>query len=180
MECKFFYAISIKRSMSKGRKEVIQFNHISKDLSEEKVEELKNLYRNYHRLTKCHKWQYKKLRKRKVILQVLGVSLTAIGGGLSAVNPLNAVIAAGGVGIYAFLGKSDLHNKVEKSKFGYQTYEKVLHQIRGILRSGEFDRTVETKLLSDLLVIDGIVTDCSPPVDKFFGKYNRKFLTTHK
>ena len=157
-------------------KEVIQFNHISKDLSEEKVEELKNLYSNYHRLTKCHKWQYKKLRKRKVILQVLGVSLTAIGGGLSAVNPLNSIIAVGGVVIYAFTEKSDLHNKVEKSKFGYQTYEKVLHQLVGILRSGEFDKTVETKLLSDLLVIDGVVTDCSPSIDGFSKKYNRKFL----
>jgi hypothetical protein len=82
----------------------------------------------------------------------------------------------GGVVIYAFMEKSDLHNKVEKSKFGYQTYEKVLHQLVGILRSGEFDKTVETKLLSDLLVIDGIVTDCSPSIDGFFRKYNRKFL----
>ena len=73
------------------------------------------------------------------------------------------------------MSKSNLQSRVTQSKFAYTTYEGIRHQIKTILRSGNFDSDTEIILISDLHVIDCIVTDCCPSVDKLFEKYVSKY-----
>ena len=37
-------------------KNIFNFNHISNDLTEDEISELKALYKCYHRLFKCYQW----------------------------------------------------------------------------------------------------------------------------
>ncbi len=73
------------------------------------------------------------------------------------------------------MSKSGLQSRVTQSRFAYTTYERILHQIKTILRSGNFDSDTEIILINDLHSIDGIVTDCCPSVDKLFEKYDSKY-----
>ena len=39
-------------------RKLLTLNHISIDLSEEEVEKLTRLYKNYHELYTCYQWKY--------------------------------------------------------------------------------------------------------------------------
>ena len=73
------------------RRNTINFNHISNELSESKVTELKNLYRNYHRLQMCYKWKYKDLKRAFLGLQMTSIGLTATGAVVGSVT-LNPIV----------------------------------------------------------------------------------------
>ena len=47
-------------------KNIFNWNHISDDLNENQISELKALYKCYHRLFKCYQWKYKKLKRLKL------------------------------------------------------------------------------------------------------------------
>ncbi len=78
-------------------RQVIRLNHISENLTGKQITELKKLYCNYHRLTKCHKWKYKRQRRLKITLQTASLRLAAVGAATAVANPLTAVIAGVGV-----------------------------------------------------------------------------------
>ena len=106
---------------------IFNWNHISSDLSEEKISELKELYKNYHRLFKCYQWKYKKLKRVKISLEMSSIGLTVTGSVVGAItlNPLVIACVAGpGVLIQGYLTKSNLINNVERCKFAYTSYEK--------------------------------------------------------
>ena len=88
---------------------------------------------------------------------------------------LTAVIIGVGVILGGILSKSDLQSRVTQSRFAYATYEGILHQIKAILRSGNFDSDTEIVFISELCLIDSIVTDCCPSVDNLFKKYESKY-----
>ncbi len=103
-----------------------------------------------------------------------------IGAATTVANPLTTVIAGVGVVLGGILFKSDLQSRVTQSRFAYTTYERILHQIKAILRSGNFDSDTEIILVSDLHLIDSIVTNCCPSVDKLLEKYNSKYTANFK
>ena len=109
------------------RKKVIDFNHISSELNEKQISELKALYKNYHRLFKCYEMKYKRLKRLKMSLEMSSLSLTIVGtviGGVT-LNPIVIGCVAGpGVLIQGYLTKSDLDNRVDRCRFAYKTYEK--------------------------------------------------------
>ena len=45
--------------MTKSRTNIFDWNHISTELTEDQISELKALYKCYHRLFKCYQWKYK-------------------------------------------------------------------------------------------------------------------------
>ena len=95
-------------------KKVIDFNHISSELNEEQISELKALYKNYHRLFKCYELKYKRLKRLKMSLEMSSISLTIIGSVVGAVtlNPIVIACVAGpGLLIQGYLTKSDLDNR---------------------------------------------------------------------
>ena len=152
---------------------IIGFNHISDDLSNDEVNKLKTLYKSYHRLQMCYKWKYKKLRRLKLSLELTSIALTSIGAIVGGVT-LNPIIlgslTASGIMIQAYLTKSDLHKRVDMCKLAFTTYEKVLVQLKNFLRGLPYH---ETNFLTDLKVLDDIIIDQCPLVEKYIVKYNK-------
>ena len=79
--------------MKESRKSIFNWNHISDELTEEQVEELKSYYHSYHK--KC--WAYKQALKTFKKWRLLGNSLSIIfaSGGIA------SSIASGGISLIA-------------------------------------------------------------------------------
>ena len=79
--------------MKEPRKSIFNWNHISDELSEEQIEELKSYYRTYHE--KC--WAYKQASKHLKKWKLLGNSLSIIfaSGGFA------SSLATGGISLIA-------------------------------------------------------------------------------
>lgn len=75
-------------------KNIFNCNHISNELSENQISELKAFYKNYHRLFKCYEWKYKRLRRLKLALEMSSIALTTIGSIVGGVT-LNPIIIGG-------------------------------------------------------------------------------------
>ena len=115
------------------QKNIFNWNHISNDLNEGQISELKALYKNYHRLFKCYEWKYKRLKRLKMSLEMSSISLTILGSVVGAVtlNPIIIACVSGpGVLIQGYLTKSDLDNRVDRCRFAYTTYKKNIGAIK--------------------------------------------------
>ena len=157
------------------KKNVFDWNHISDKLTEDQISELKALYKNYHRLFKCFEIKYKRLKRLRMSLEMSSISLTIVGsvvGGVT-LNPIVIACVAGpGALIQGYLTKSDLDNRVDRCRFAYKTYEKILVQLKSFLRGLPYDISL---FLSEIKLLDDIVIDLCPTVDKYFEKYTNKF-----
>ena len=155
---------------------IINFNHISDQLNEDEMSKLKVLYRSYHRLHKCYQWKYKKLRRLKLSLELSSIGLTTLGaivGGITLNPVVLGVLSGSGIMIQAYLTKSELNKMVDRCRFAYTSYEKVLVQLKSFLRGLPYD---EYMFLSDIKILDDIVIDNCPSIDKYFDKYTDKFI----
>ena len=156
-------------------KDIFNWNHISNELTKDQISELKALYKNYHRLFKCYELKYKRLKRLKMSLEMTSIGLTIVGSVVGSVtlNPIVIACVAGpGVLIQGYLTKSDLDNRVDRCRFAYKTYEKILVQLKSFLRGLPYDISV---FLSEIKLLDDIVIDSCPTVDKYFEKYTNKF-----
>ena len=159
-----------------SKKKIFYWNHISNYLTEDEISELKTLRKNYHRLFKCYQWKYKKLRRLKLLLEMSSIGLTVIGSVVGAVtlNPIVIACVAGpGVLIQGYLTKSNLINMVDRCRFAYTSYNNICVQLKSYLRGLSYD---ENMFLSDFKIIDDIVIDQCPSIDKYLSKYNSKFI----
>ena len=157
------------------KKKIFSWNHISTDMKEENKLELKTLYKSYHRLFKCYQWKYKKLKRIKLSLEMSSIGLTVTGSvvGAATLNPIIIACVAGpGILIQGYLTKVNLIDNVERCKFAYTSYEKILTQIRSFLRGLAYDKII---FLSDVKILDDIVIDTCPSVNAFYKKYDNKF-----
>ena len=157
---------------------MVDFNHISKDLTTEEVDKLKGLYSTYHRSCMCYKWEYARLGRVKMALDAAAMLTTTIGvvaGGIT-MNPI-VLGCIGGAGILAqsYMAKSDINNRAIRCKHAYVTYERVLSLIKNHLRGLPYD---ESSLLTELRVIDEIVVEQCPPLgslSRAIKRYSRKY-----
>ena len=157
-------------------KGVIDFNHISSDLSEEEVSKLKTWYRYYHKLQTCYKWKYKRLKRLRLSLNMTSAALVVVGsiaGGVTANPIVLGSISGPGLLIQGYITKSNINNKIEMCKFGYTSYKRILIQLRSYLRGMPFDEAI---LLSDLKGIDDIATDLCPAITKMAERYDKKYI----
>ena len=158
---------------------IIGFNHISEKIHEDEVIKLKTLYKSYHRLQMCYKWKYKKLRRLKLSLELSSIGLTTAGAIIGSVT-LNPIIlgslTGSGIMIQAYLTKSDLNRRVDRCRFAYTSYERVLIQLKSFLRGLQYD---ESNFLTDLKILDDIIIDQCPSVDKYFDKYSKIFRQSY-
>ena len=160
--------------MADRKKSIFSWNHISDSLTEDQIDELKSYYKAYHR--KC--WAYKQAVKRYKKLKLLGNTvsiLTGTGGIISAV--ITGGIALVAISTCALLIKSymdfqSLDLKIQYCTYAYQSYQHLLNSIKDMLRSGDFQPSFHTELKN----VDDFVTDVCPSVDKFYAKYNDKFI----
>ena len=153
----------------------MNFNHISDQLNPEEVNELKALYRTYHRLYKCYEMKYKMLKRLKLSLEMSSIFLTVSGVIIGSVtlNPIIlSSISGSGVLIQGFLTKSDINKRVNMCRFAYTSYQKILVQLKSYLRGIEYN---EIELLSDIKIIDDIIVSECNSIDRYHEKYNNKF-----
>ena len=80
---------------------ILNFNYISKDLSNEKIKEIKDLYKYYHEKFWCYKKSFQHYRKMHLSINIGSAGLVVIGtiaGGIT----LNAIIlgAISGAGVF--------------------------------------------------------------------------------
>ena len=159
-----------------SKKNIFNFNHISNHLTGDEISKLKSLYKCYHRLHTCYRWKYKKLRRLKMSLELSSICLTSIGSiaGAVTLNPIILGSLAGpGIMIQAYLTKSDLNKRVDRCRFAYTTYEKILVQLKSYLRGITYNEDI---FLSDIKIIDDIVIDQCPSIDQNIDKYNSTFI----
>ena len=158
--------------MTEQRRKSINFNHISDKLTEKQIEELKILYKSYHRLYICYQMKYKRSKRILTTLELLSVSLTTTGAIIGSVtlNPIIlGTVSGAGVLLQSF---SNLRKNMDRCKFAYQAYEHITIQLKSYLRGLPYDRNI---FLSDVKVIDDFVIDLCPPIDKYISKYNSQY-----
>jgi len=160
--------------MTKRRRSIFDWNHISDKLTEEQINELKAYYHTYHR--KC--WAYKQAAKKFKRLKLLGNSLSivfATGGIASAVATSGiALIAVSTLSllIQGWMKHKNIHLKIENCVYAYQSYQHLLNAIKDTMRGGNFKPSC---LRITMNIIDNYVADNSPIVDKFSLKYDNIF-----
>ena len=149
--------------MKESRKSIFNWNHISDELTEEQVEELKSYYHSYHK--KC--WAYKQAFKSFKKWRLLGNSLSIVfaSGGFA------SSIATGGISLIAistaalliqgWMKHKDLDLKIQNCTYAYQSYQHLLNQIKDMMRSGKlinllFPSVMYILILSILFLLTGL------------------------
>ena len=157
-------------------KDIFEFNHIDKSLSESDVTTLKDFYSHYHKKYWCFKHSYKSYKFLDDVFTISGISLVAIGtisGGIT-LNPVILGIINGAGIIVAGIGKKkNLKRKIEMSRIAFTTYEKVLAELRSALRGDEWDKQ---EFIDRMKLIDEMIIDQTPIADRFASRYNKKFM----
>ena len=163
---------------SERRKQsIFDFNHIDPHIQEEELEEIKNLFRFYHKRFWCLKRAHSRFKKMNLLLNCTSSGLIAIGTitGAATMNPIVlGVISGVGLIMKTAMEMKNLKSKIEMAKFAFTTYEKTLSNLRFALRGGNFD---QTEFLSSMEAIDGIVIDLGLDWEKFENKWKEKFST---
>ena len=88
-------------------KDIFEFNHIDKSLSETDVKTLKDFYSHYHKKYWCFKKSYKSYKFLDDVFTISGICLVAIGtisGGIT-LNPVVLGVVNGAGVIVAGIGK---------------------------------------------------------------------------
>ena len=161
--------------MKEQRKSIFNWNHISDELTNEQIDELKSYYHTYHK--KC--WAYKQKSKRLKKWRLLGNSLFIIfaSGGFA------SSLATGGISLMAistaaliiqgWMMHKELDLNIHKCTYAHQSYQHLLDEIKDMMRSGNFN---SSHIYNTMKNYDDFVTDNSPIVDKYLIKYYEKFI----
>ena len=94
-------------------KDIFEFNHIDKSLSETEVKTLKDFYKHYHKKYWCFKKSYKSYKFLDDVFLISGLSLVAIGtitGGIT-LNPVVLGVVNGAGLIVSGIGKKKITRK---------------------------------------------------------------------
>ena len=160
--------------MTDRKKRIFSWNHISDRLNQDEIDELKSYYKAYHR--KC--WAYKQALKCFKKWKLIGNSMSVI----FASSGLAASIATGGVSLVAistislliqgWMQHQNLDLEIQNCTYAYQSYQHILINLKDMLRSGDFQPSIHTEMKN----VDDFVTDVCPTVDKFYAKYDEKFI----
>ena len=156
------------------KKSIFNWNHISDELSDAQIEELKSYYKTYHK--KC--WAYKQAVERLKKWELLGNSSSIIfaSGGFASSKATGGIsliaISTVAILIQGWMKHKDLYLKIQNCTYAHQSYQHLLNEIKDIMRSGEFN---SSHIYNTMKNIDDYVTDNSPIVDKYLIKYDEKF-----
>ena len=115
----FFLKLSNKMS-SRKKQSIFDFNHIDPHIQEEELEEIKNLFRFYHKRFWCLKRAHSRFKKMNLLMNCTSSGLIAIGaiaGGVT-MNPIVlGVISGVGLIIKTAMEMKNLKSKIEMAKF---------------------------------------------------------------
>ena len=156
-------------------KDVFEFNHIDKSLSESEVKTLKDFYEHYHKKYWCFRKSFRSYKILDETLTISGVGLVITGtiiGGIT-LNPIILGIINGAGVIVSSVSKiKNYKKKIEMSQIAYLTYEKVLVELRSALRGDDFDKK---EFIDRMKIIDEMIIDQTPLADRFSKSYSKEF-----
>ena len=156
-------------------KDIFEFNHIDKSLSESDVKTLKDFYKHYHKKYWCFKKSYKSYKFLDDVFTISGICLVAIGtisGGIT-LNPVVLGVVNGAGLIVAGIGKKNNYKrKIEMTRIAFNNYEKVLVELRSALRGDDFNKE---EFVDRMKLIDEMIIDQTPIADRFVSRYGKKF-----
>ena len=156
-------------------KDIFEFNHIDKSLSETDVKTLKDFYKHYHKKCWCFKKSYKSYKFLDDVFSISSICLVAIGtisGGIT-LNPVVLGVVNGAGVIVAGIGKKNNYKrKIELTRIAFTTYEKVLVELRSALRGDEWNKQ---DFVDRMKLIDEMIIDQTPIADRFVSRYEKKF-----
>ena len=156
-------------------KDIFEFNHIDPKISKSDVKTIKGFYSYYHKKYWCYKKSYKSYKFLDNFFSISSITLVAIGtitGGIT-LNPIVLGVINGAGIIIAGVGKK--HNykrKIEMSRIAFTTYEKVLVELRSVLRGDDWNKQ---DFVNRMRLIDDMIIDQTPEPDRFEIKYHNKF-----
>ena len=156
-------------------KDIFEFNHIDRSLSETDIITLKEFYSHYHKKYWCFKKCYKSYKFLDDVFTISGISLVAIGtiaGGITLNPAILGIINGAGIIVAGIGKKKNLKRKIEMSRIAFTTYDKVLVELRSALRGDEWDKQ---EFIDRIKVTDEIIIDQTPRADRFASRYNKKF-----
>ena len=133
------------------RERIFNWNHVSENLTEDQISELKALYKFYHKQYWLHKESFKSFKKKNILGSISGAGLI----------------------LKTYSEVKNYKRKIEMCKFAYTTYEKVLTHLRSFMRGLEYN---EKEFLDHVKVLDEIIIEMCPLTDKFEKKYNKVFI----
>ena len=132
---------NLKRKLSVNRSSpnIFDFNHISKDLSEDIEKTLKNFYKFYHKKWWCYNKVFKSNKRKSISLTILsaGSIISGAAAGGITLNPIIlGVLTSLGVISKVLPNFKKYDKKVESTRYASTTYKKVLDALRMYLRRG--------------------------------------------
>ena len=122
-----------------SQKNIFSLNHIDRSKTKEEIQEIKELYKNYHYKYWCHRQAFKHFKKLNLLLNMSSSGLIVIGavaGGLTANPAILGSISGAGLVLKILSDTKNYKRKIEMSKFAYSTYQKILLDLRTALRGG--------------------------------------------
>ena len=156
-------------------KKIIDFNHISKSLTEDQMLELKSYYTTYHRKLWIFKRAYKRYKRFKYLGNSLSIifSVGGIGGAIGSGGISLVVISTLALLIQGWMKHKNLDWNIGMCKYSYQSYEHLLYDIRDAMRLGSYN---PNELISKINQIDDTVTDLCPVIsNKLQKEYDKIF-----
>ena len=156
---------------------LFDFNHIDPSIDKETQEELKKLYKYYHKLWWCHKKTVERLNLERINLAVNLISVTLVTAGtIAGAVTLNPVILGTITGAGLLLKTTSeikqYSNKIAMFKIGLSTYEKTLVDLRSFLRGKEYSRE---DFIFKMNLVDGDLADLYSISEKILKKYKKNF-----
>ena len=156
-------------------KDIFEFNHIDKSLSETDVKTLKDFYSHYHKKYWCFKKSYKSYKFLDDVFTISSICLVAIGtisGGITLNPVVLGVVNGAGVIVEGIGKKNNYKRKIEMTRIALTTYEKELVELRAALRGDEFNKQ---EFVDRMKLLDEMIIDQTPIADRFSSRYSKKF-----
>ena len=169
------YKKDINNVYERAGKSIFNWNHISDELTEEQIKELKSYYQTYHKKCWAHKQELQSFKKQKLLgnsLSIIfasgGVASSIATGGISLIAISTAALL-----IQGWMSHKNLDLKIQNCTYAHQSYQHLLNEIKDMTRSGNFN---SSHIYNTMKNIDDYVTDNSPIVDKYLIKYDETFI----
>ena len=155
-------------------KSIFNFDQIDPTIEEQKLEEIKPLYKFYHKRFWCYKRVYKHLKRSYFLTNLALTTLVAAGtiaGGVT-LNPVVLGVISGAGLLKTSSEFKNYRNKIEMSKFAYTTYEKALSGLRCFLRGEDFK---SLEFVHEMKTKDEITIDLCLNFEKYSEGYEKEF-----
>ena len=157
-------------------KDIFEFNHIDKSLSESEIKTLKDFYSHYHKKYWCFKRSSKRYKFLDDVFTISGICLVAIGtisGGITLNPVVLGIVNGAGVVVEGIGKKNNYKRKIEMSRIAFTTYEKVLVELPAALRGDEWNKE---DFVDRMKLVDEIIIDQTPIADRFDSRYKKNLI----